>query len=137
MHNELYDILMNRDEITWQTLIYDLIKSERMDPWDVDISLLTKRYLETLRLLKEANFLISGKVLLAAAILLKIKSDKLVDEDFADFDALLYPSDNLNEDELYAQPGKQYLDHEHPKLTIKGDTKMVVKINGEFYNLRK
>ena len=59
MHNELYDILMNRDEITWQTLIYDLIKSERMDPWDVDISLLTKRYLETLRLVKEANFLIS------------------------------------------------------------------------------
>ena len=139
MHNELYDILMNRDEITWQTLIYDLIKSERMDPWDVDISLLTKRYLETLRLLKEANFLISGKVLLAAAILLKIKSDKLVDEDFADFDALLYPSDNLNEDELYAQPGKQYLDHEHPKLTIRTPLarKRKVNINDLIFALQK
>jgi len=139
MHNELYDILMNRDEITWQTLIYDLIKSERMDPWDVDISLLTKRYLETLRLLKEANFLISGKVLLAAAILLKIKSDKLVDEDFADFDALLYPSDNLNEDELYAQPSKQYLDHEHPKLTIRTPLarKRKVNINDLIFALQK
>src|SRR3989344_4538548 len=139
MHNELYDILMNRDEITWQTLIYDLIKSERMDPWDVDISLLTKRYLETLRLLKEANFLISGKVLLAASLLLKIKSDKLVNEDFANFDALLYPSDNLNEDELYAQPGKQYLDHEHPKLTIRTPLarKRKVNINDLIFALQK
>jgi len=139
MHNELYDILMNRDEITWQTLIYDLIKSERMDPWDVDISLLTKKYIETLKLLKEANFLVSGKVLLAASLLLKIKSDKLVNEDFANFDILLYPSDNLNEDELYAQPGKQYLDHEHPQLTIRTPLarKRKVNINDLIFALQK
>ncbi len=118
MQNEIYDILMNRDEITWQTLIYDLIKSERMDPWDIDLSILTKRYIETLKKLKEANFFLSGKVLLAASLLLKIKSERLVDEDFAEFDSLIYPSEELNEDELYAE-SKKYLDHEHPQLTIR------------------
>ncbi len=119
MQNELYDILVNKDEITWQTLIYDLINSERMDPWDIDISLLANRYIETLRKLKEANFLVSGKVLLAAAILLRIKTEKLIGEDFANFDALLYPQDNLNEEDLYADTTKNYIEHEHPKLTIR------------------
>ena len=117
MQNELYEILMNRDEITWQTLIYDLIKSERMDPWDIDISLLTKRYIETLHELKEANFLVSGKVLLASALLLKIKSEKLIEEDFANFDALLYPNE-FDENELYAEP-KQKLLYDKPQLTIR------------------
>lgn len=119
MHNEIYEMLVNKDEITWQTLIYDLIRSNQMNPWDIDISLLAKNYIETVKKLKEANFLISGKVLLAAALLLKIKSDRLVEEDFANFDALLYPSEEFNEEDLYLQTTKQYLEHEHPKLTIR------------------
>jgi len=119
MHNEIYEMLVNKDEITWQTLIYDLIRSNQMNPWDIDISLLAKNYIETVKKLKEANFLISGKVLLAAALLLKIKSDRLVEEDFANFDALLYPSEELNEEDLYSQTTRQYLEHEHPKLTIR------------------
>ncbi len=138
MQNELYDILMNRDEITWQTLILDLIKSERMDPWDIDISILTKRYLETLKALKESNFFVSGKVLLAAALLLKIKSERLVNEDFANFDALLYPQD-LDENQLYAEPEKKYLDHEHPQLTIRTPLarKRKVNINDLIFALQK
>ena len=139
MQNELYEILMNKEDITWQTLIYDLIKSERMNPWDIDISLLTNRYIDTLKKLKEANFLISGKVLLAAALLLKIKSDILVDEDFAEFDALLYPQDNLDENELYAEVSKQYIEHEHPKLTIRTPLarKRKVTINDLIFALQK
>ena len=139
MQNELYEILMNKEDITWQTLIYDLIKSERMNPWDIDISLLTNRYIDTLKKLKEANFLISGKVLLAAALLLKIKSDILVDEDFAEFDALLYPQDNLDENELYAEVNRQYIEHEHPKLTIRTPLarKRKVTINDLIFALQK
>jgi len=118
MQNEIYDILVNKDEITWQTLIYDLIKSERMNPWDIDISLLSNRYIETLRKLKEANFLVSGKVLLAAAILLRIKTEKLLEEDFANFDALLYPQE-MSEDDLYTEITKDFIEREHPKLTIR------------------
>ncbi|MBI2109725.1 hypothetical protein HYT58_00960 [Candidatus Woesearchaeota archaeon] len=73
MQERLFDMLVNQDEITWQAIIYDLVKSEQMDPWDIDINILTHRYLETVRGLEEHNFFISGKVILAAAILLKIK----------------------------------------------------------------
>ncbi len=77
-HEQVFDILFNQDEITWQTILYDLVRTEQMDPWDVDISLLTKRYLEMIKKLKEMDFRVSGKVLLAAAILLKMKSNRLV-----------------------------------------------------------
>ena len=77
-HEQVFDILFNQDEITWQSIIYDLVRTEQMDPWDVDVSLLTKRYLEMIKKLKEMDFRVSGKVLLAAAILLKMKSNRLV-----------------------------------------------------------
>ena len=89
-HERIFDILLSKtDEITWQTIIYELVKSEQMDPWDIDISLLTQKYIDMLRSLKEHDFRISGKVLLAAAILLKMKSNKLVGEDLSELDRLL------------------------------------------------
>lgn len=91
MQDRIYNMLLQEDEITWQTIIYDLVKSEEMDPWDIDISLLAKRYLETVRKLQEMNFAISGKVILASAILLKLKSQKLVDEDMARFESIINP----------------------------------------------
>jgi len=100
MHDQIYEMLVEKDEITWQTLIYDLIRSEQLNPWDIDVSILSRRYVETLKKLKEANFFISGKVLLAAALLLKIKSEKFLNEDFVNFDNLLYPP-SLDELELY------------------------------------
>ena len=90
MQNQLYDMLMKEDEITWQTIIYDLIKTEQMDPWDIDISLLSNKYLETVKAMKDMNMFISGKIVLAAALLLRIKSTKLVEEDLALFDQFLF-----------------------------------------------
>jgi segregation and condensation protein A len=117
MHDQIYEILIDKEDITWQRLIYDLIKSEQLNPWDIDISILSKKYIETLKKLKEANFFISGKVLLASALLLKIKSEKFLNEDFLNFDNLLYPSD-LNELELY-EDSQNYINPEHPELTIR------------------
>ncbi|MAG50951.1 hypothetical protein CL621_04940, partial [archaeon] len=106
MHEQIYDMLMQKDEITWQNIIYGLVKSEEMNPWDVDVSLLSKKYLETIKKLKETNFLISGKMVLASAILLKIKSEKLVSHNIAAFDNLLFS----NEEEL--EEVEEYLDDE-------------------------
>ncbi|MBS3117529.1 hypothetical protein J4430_01460 [Candidatus Woesearchaeota archaeon] len=68
MHDRIYDLLIKQDEITWQNIILELIRTEQMNPWDVDISLLAKKYLETVRKLQEANFFVSGKVLLAPTL---------------------------------------------------------------------
>jgi len=89
-HDRIFSILFSKaDEITWQGIIYELVKSEQMDPWDIDVSILAQKYIDMLRGLKEHDFRVSGKVLLAAAILLKMKSNRLVGEDLSELDRLL------------------------------------------------
>ncbi|MBU2522984.1 MAG: segregation/condensation protein A [Nanoarchaeota archaeon] len=87
--NELYNLLVSR-ELSWQQIILDLIKSEQLDPWDIDLAVLTKRYLEKIHELEEANFFISSKILLAASILLRIKSEILVDKYIKSLDEILF-----------------------------------------------
>ncbi len=99
MQQEILDLVLKEEEVGWKTIIFDLVKSEQMDPWDIDISLLTQKYLEVIKKLKEHDLKISGKVLLAAAILLKMKSTHLIDKDISRLDALLNPEEPLLVDE--------------------------------------
>lgn len=76
---QLYDLLTSK-ELSWQAIIYDLIKTEQLDPLNINLSLLAKRYLEKIKELEELGemgFFISSKVLYAAALLLRIKSHYL------------------------------------------------------------
>ena len=91
MQDRILEMLLKEDEITWQTILYDLVKTEEMNPWDIDISLLARKYIELVKKLHEMNFAISGKVILASAILLKMKSQKLVEEDIARFELIINP----------------------------------------------
>ena len=100
MEEKLLEIVVEKDEITWKDIIYDLVKSDQMDPWDIDISKLTKLFIDKLNNLKKFNFKVSGKAVLAAALLLKIKSNRLVGEDMDEFDRLLSSKD-INEEEFY------------------------------------
>jgi len=86
---KIFEILFNKNEITWQTLLYEAMKNEAMDPWDINVSSLAKQFLKMLKTLKEMDFRISGKVVLAAAILLKLKSSRLVGEDMSELDRLM------------------------------------------------
>lgn len=100
MQEKIFEILFEKDEISWQSIIYELVKTEQMNPWDIDISLLTQKYIDMLDKLKELDFRISGKVLLAAAILLRIKSNRLLGEDILSFDKLFAQEEELQEGEL-------------------------------------
>lgn len=98
MEQRLFDLLVKDNEISWKSILMNLVKQEGMDPWDVDVTGLTNLYIERLRELKEADLKVSGKVVLAAAILLGIKSKRLVGEDLNEFDRLLAATD---EQEFY------------------------------------
>ena len=100
-NDEIFNILFNSDEITWQSMIYDLVSSEQMDPWDVDVSLLAQKFLEKLKALKEMDLKISGKVLLAAAILLRVKSYRFMDEDINALDALIASANAPDTEETF------------------------------------
>ncbi len=93
---DIFEMLFDKDEITWQDLIYDLIRTEKMDPWDIDVSVLAEKFVKTLKEMKKMDFRLSGKIILAAAFFLKIKSDKLIKEDLVFLNNMMNPQ----EDEL-------------------------------------
>jgi len=114
-HERIFQILYKEDEVTWQSLLHELIKKEQMNPWDVNVSLLTKKYIETIKKLKELDFRISGKVLLAAAILLKMKSNRLLNEDLSELDRLLTQSEEDLIEELDLEEPRQ-TQEKHPLI---------------------
>ena len=88
MEKQIYSLIFNEDEISWQSLLMELVRSEGLDPWDLDVSKLANSYIKTVKKLKEANLNVSGKVILASAMLLKVKSKKLVGEELERLDQL-------------------------------------------------
>lgn len=96
-HEELYNLIIG-DEISWQAIIYELVRSEQLDPLDIDISALAYSFLEKIRQLEEANFFISGKVLLAASILLRLKAERVY-ERLKYFDEILYGKEEAKQEE--------------------------------------
>ncbi|HKZ50017.1 MAG TPA: ScpA family protein [Candidatus Nanoarchaeia archaeon] len=73
----VHKLIFEEDDVTWQSVIYDLARQGKIDPWDIDISVLTYEFVQTIKKLKEMNFRLSGKVILAAAVLLKMKADRI------------------------------------------------------------
>lgn len=73
---QLYDMIETRE--AWEVFIVDTVRNEKMDPWDIDIVVLADKCLKRLHNLEEFDFRMTGKVVLSAAILLRMKSDSLV-----------------------------------------------------------
>ena len=87
--DQFFDMITNED-LGWQAIIYDLIKTEQLDPWDINIAVLADKYLTVIQQMEEANFFVSSKVLLACSLLLRLKSEILVNSYIQDLNAALY-----------------------------------------------
>jgi segregation and condensation protein A len=59
-------------------ILMDLVISEELDPWDIDIADITNRFIEEVKKMQKLNLRLSGKTILASSILLRMKSDSLV-----------------------------------------------------------
>jgi len=77
VQEQIHELIFQEDDVRWQTIIYELVSRGRIDPWDIDVSELSKQYIRMVRELKKMNFKLSGKVVLAAAVLLRLKTDKM------------------------------------------------------------
>ncbi len=62
-------------------ILLNLAKSEDIDPWDIDIVEITDKFLEYIEEMKLTDLRISGRTLLYAAILLRMKSTGIVQEE--------------------------------------------------------
>ncbi len=108
--------LLFGEQLSWRAIIYDLINTEQLDPWDVDLSLLVNKYLEKIKELEEANFFVSSKVLLAAALLLRVKSEILLNYHLSSLDEILFGK--KEESRKYVQERIE-LDDDVPGLIVR------------------
>ncbi len=62
---------------TWKEVLLDLIHSNSIDPWNIDIHQLADAFMKKIKELESVDFALEANVILAAAILLKYKSEYL------------------------------------------------------------
>lgn len=62
---------------TWREMLFDLVVSEKLDPWDIDLVDIASKYLERVRKLQKLDLRVPANLILAASILLRFKSDAL------------------------------------------------------------
>ena len=111
---QIQNIMFNRD-LGWQEIIYDLINSEQLNPWDINIIILTDKFLDKITHIEQADFFISSKVLLAASLLVRIKSEILLNKYIKSIDEILF---GKKEQKKYSLERIE-LDEEIPNLTLK------------------
>lgn len=62
---------------TWREMLLDLVASKKLDPWNIDIVDIASGYLEKIRKMEMLDLRIPANLILAAAILIRFKSDAL------------------------------------------------------------
>jgi len=68
---DLVDLI---EQPAWKTILIELVKTEKMDLWDIDISELADKYLQKINELEGSDLRLPANAILASAILLKFKS---------------------------------------------------------------
>jgi len=125
--NQFFDLITG-EELSWQAIIYDLIKTEQLDPWDINLAVLAEKYIQIIQQLENADFFISSKVLLACSLLLRLKSEILINSYVQDLNDALYGRRDkeryelerieINEDELPTLVPRTPMAR-HRKVTLK------------------
>lgn len=62
---------------TWREMLLDLVVTEKLDPWNIDLVDIASKYLERVRKLQKLDLRVPANLILAASILLRFKSDAL------------------------------------------------------------
>lgn len=110
MPERVFSLIFEQDDVTWQSLIVDLVRDEGMDPWDIDISKLADKYREVVSEFTKFDVRISGKVVLAAALLVGLKSTCLLEKDISGLDELIASTQLPDElDGFYDQLEEQFI----------------------------
>ncbi len=72
---------------TWKDVLIGLVNREELDPWDIDISKLTSKYIRFIGKMKKFELHIPANLILAASVMLRIKSDSIVLKEDGDYEA--------------------------------------------------
>ncbi|RXA18216.1 segregation/condensation protein A [Methanosarcina sp. MSH10X1] len=111
-------------------ILVELARGEKIDPWDIDIVLLTDSFLERVEELKQMDLRISSRTLLYSAILLRMKSSVILDVEEKGLDE--FESD-FPDDPDFPEPEKFPI----PKLPVRRISTRPVTFNELILELKK
>ena len=88
---EAFDLNLNNitnenNEVDGIEILVQMARQGKIDPWNIDIIDITDKYLTHLFQSKSQNLRLTGRTLLFASILLKLKSNILEGVELSDFD---------------------------------------------------
>ncbi len=98
---------------TWKTMLLDLVRRNKMNPWDIDICLLAQKYLERIQNMQEKNLRIPANAILASSILLRYKAYYIKISSLKEFEEAL---DETQKEKLEEEAKKLAVDFELPTL---------------------
>ncbi|MDE1860399.1 MAG: segregation/condensation protein A [Candidatus Micrarchaeota archaeon] len=93
--------LVNR-EATWKEILIELVDKNQLNPWEIDLVYIIDRYVDTVKRMKVIDLRVPANIILAAAILLRLKSSIL----------------SLEEEEAEMPPDEAPF--ERPVITVEG-----------------
>lgn len=65
-------------EATWKDILMDLVRKNELNPWDIDIVDIVDKYVNAVKELKVLDLHVPANIILAAAMLLRFKSEVLL-----------------------------------------------------------
>ncbi len=76
---EVLDLIIRGSD--FESVLKEIIVEEGLDPWNIDIVRLSQSMLKYLAKLKEINFRIPARFILISAVLLRLKSESLIEKE--------------------------------------------------------
>lgn len=89
-------------------ILVSMAKSGKVNPWNIDIVDITDKYLAQMFQMKAQNLKVTGRTLLFAAILLKLKSNILENIDISEFDETQEEDFEFNDDNFEVDYHEDY-----------------------------
>lgn len=74
------------EEVKPLDLLLHLVVAGKMDPWDIDVAEISDRYMQKLEEFREMDLRISARAVLAGSILVRLKSEAILQSDTPDLD---------------------------------------------------
>jgi segregation and condensation protein A len=62
---------------TWRELLVELVESNQLDPWDIDLAKMVDSYMSILKEMRVLDLHVPANMMLAASILLRMKSETI------------------------------------------------------------
>lgn len=64
-------------DFSWEQILYKIVAVEAMDPWDLNIGVLSDQFIHTIEKAETLDFKVPAKYIIIAAVLLRMKAEHL------------------------------------------------------------